>query len=375
MDDNYKFEFSETASINLYIIRILSAQLIGFAHGIQGLGFFRTGEFIGTPGLIFLFLMSGLLISHNVFKKMKRETYDFKEFIINRFSRVYPSLLLVLIIIIFLDAVWLNFFGGKDISNSYNIVSFIITLLFLNDSALGIYTFGTAHQLWALPPIWFLYMVFGWLLLGTRTTKKKYLYFIILALFGFLLVVVIFGLRIWHKIICVVIWCFGVAFILLMNKLDAAIVKSSNKDTIKKRIRYISVVLAILFFILAMIRLITHQDPFGIVYFLFFTGTILCIFVFSQYTELKYPEKVKKSIIFMANYSFTFYLLHFSFLNLILPIFMNYLNDIVALIFSYVLVNIASLGVAYITEFKYYKIRGYLSKKLISNKKTNSSLS
>jgi len=367
--EDYKFEFSETSSINLYIIRILSAQMIGIAHGIQGLGFFRSAEYIGTPGLIFLFLMSGLLISHNVFRKRKRKTYEFKEFMINRFSRVYPSLLAVLIIIIFLDALWLTYIGGTDISNSYNFISFIVTLFFLNDSALEIYTFGTAHQLWALPPIWYLYMVFGWLILGRRTTKKKYLYFIFLICFSFLLVLVILGLRIWHKIICVIIWFIGVTFILLMNKFDAALSKRTNNQTIKKRIRYISVILTVLFFILAMLRVITHRDPFGIVYFLFFTGTILSIFVFSQYTRLRYPEKLKKGIIFMANYSFTFYLLHFSFLNLFLPIFMTLLNDIIALLLSYVLVNIVSVGVAYITEFRYYKIRSYLSKELLSDKK------
>jgi peptidoglycan/LPS O-acetylase OafA/YrhL len=245
--NEYQFRFSETASTNLYIIRILSSQMIAIGHIIEGLGFFELGNYIAGPILGFFFLMSGVLIAHNVFRRKKDESYNFSQFFKRRYFRIYPNFFLVLLIILLLDSIWLFLLGGEDLYKSFNIVSFLISLVFLNDSLLGITSFGSARQLWALPPIWWLYMFFGWLVLGKRQSKKKYLYYIILGAFMFLLIFIWLGFNTWIKIQFSLMWFLGAAFVLIMNKFDIHIknnlveempLQENNSEKLRKKIIY-----------------------------------------------------------------------------------------------------------------------------------------
>ncbi len=370
--EDYNFRFSETASINLYLIRFISAQLITIAHGVEGIGLFQLGDYIGSQALMFFFLISGLLVSYSTFGKIKKKNYDFKKYFLRRFSRIYPNLMLVLILIIFIDTFWIVFLGGKDLYNACNILTFIFTALFLNDSAIGYTAFCSARQLWPFPLFWWSYLFFGWLLLGKRTVKKKYIYYILLILFIFPLILVIMGYHIWIKIHYSLIWFLGVFFSYFINKMDLYIDKKSefimeNQDkkenNIKKKIKVFCVANALILFILAYIRLYFHNDPFDTLYYLLLIGVIFCIIVFSQYTRISYPEKLKKGIIFMSNYSLTLYLLHFSIYNLLMEFLRKYLNYILVFFILFILVNLISLIVAYFTEMKADRIYYYLLKK------------
>jgi len=376
MENNYNFQFSETASVNLYIIRILSAELIAITHGIQGIELYKLGDYIGSSALMFFFLISGLLVSYSTFGKMRKKNYDFKKYFLRRFSRIYPNLIVVLILILIIDTLWFTFMGGIDLFNACNSWTFIFTLLFLNDSAIGYTSFCSARQLWALPPIWWLYMFFGWLILGQRTVKKKYVYYILLVIFSFMLILVIMGYHSWNKIQFSLMWFLGVLFSYFINRMDSYIKNKSQKlgenrekdiNSLKRKIIIFSIANALILFILAMIRLYFHHDPLDTLYYFLLIGMVFHIIVFSQYTRLRYPEKVKKGIIFMANYSLTLYLLHFSIYNLLMDFLKKYLNYILVFLIMFILVNVISLVVAYFTEMKSDKVYYYLLKKFNLN--------
>ena len=137
--------------------------------------------------------------------------------------------------------------------------------------------------------------------------------------------------------------------------------------SIKKKIKVFCGANALILFILAYLRLYFHHDPFDTLYYLLLIGVVLCVIIFSQYSKYKYPEKLKKGIIFMANYSFTLYLLHFSIYNLLMDFLKKYLNYILVFFIMFILVNIISIMVAYFTEMKSDKIYYYLLRKLNLN--------
>jgi peptidoglycan/LPS O-acetylase OafA/YrhL len=370
--ENYNFKFSEPTSVHLYIIRFLSAQLITIAHGIQGIGFFKLGDYIGSWALMYFFLISGLLISYSTFRYMRNEKYNFKEYFIRRFSRIYPNLILVLVLIIFIDGFYFLFFGGKDAYNSYNIITFIFTSIFLNDSALGVTSFGSARQLWALPPIFWVYMVFGWIILGQRTIKKKYIYSILIGFFSFMLILIILGYNFWNKLRFTFIWFLGVFFSYGIYKCDKIFQQKTTKllenrekkiDSMKKKIRIFCVINILILLILAIIRLYFHADPLDTLYYFLLVGVVLLFIIYSQYSSLKYPDKIKKIIIFLADYSLTLYLMHFSLYNLLMGYLKSQLNDILALLIMFLLVNIVSMVVAYFTEMRSDKIYNFLQEK------------
>jgi peptidoglycan/LPS O-acetylase OafA/YrhL len=374
MDDfKYDFRFSETTSINLYIIRILSAELITITHGVQGIGFLKLGDYIGSSALMFFFLISGMLVSYSTFRKIRDESYDFKKYFLRRFSRIYPNLILVLFLIILIDSLWFIFLGGKDLFNACNPMTFISTLFFINDSVIGYTSFCSARQLWALPPIWWLYMLFGWLILGRRTVRKKYLYILPIIFFSFMILFVMFGYHTWNKFQFSIMWFLGGFFAYSMNKADNFVqeksmmvredLKENSKNLLKRKIKIVCITTAFIFLILAIIRLYFHADPLDTIYYYLWIGIVFCVIIYSQYTKRKYPKKVKKVIIFMADYSLTLYLLHFSIFNLLMEFLMQYLNRILVFFILFIFVNIVSLGVAYFTEMKSDKVYYYLLEK------------
>jgi peptidoglycan/LPS O-acetylase OafA/YrhL len=329
VDHNFQFQFSETSSINLYLLRAISAQTVLMVHGIGTFLQSRIGSYIGQIALVFFFFLSGLTVSYSVFRKSKNEKYDFKVFFVNRFSRIFPPLAVILIILIVLD--------GFCFNNplSYNISSFIASLFFLNDSCLGIPGFGSARPLWTLPLFWWAYLFFGWAYLGRRTTKKKYLYFIVLALLSFMIFFVYSGFRcnnLSNGIKLYFIWTAGVFILILLNWLDkyrkSYSFRNSNKNSDKnknlkaeKKFNFpfflassskLSGIMSIMLFSLAIIMSFIFQERYEISLLLLIVSALFFLLQYSQTTQYRYSGKLKKIIKFFASYSFTLFLFHFS---------------------------------------------------------------
>jgi len=374
--DNYDFHFSDTSSINIDLIRAVSAQLITISHGLEGYLSVYTFHSPGASGLSFLFLISGILISHSVLRRRKDESYGFEEFFINRFSRIYSSYLLILVLVIFIDGYHFLIITENPPIN-YNIPTFLCNLLLLNDSALGCPFFGTSGQFWTLPLFWWIYMIFGWAVLGKKTTDKNFVYIIIFSLFSFLFLIVVFGYHFQKKITCIIIWILGAVYLLCLNKLNNYfqkvrndINKKANTDILKKRISLICLFFSLVLFILAIIRLNDHQNAFAIDYSVLL-GSSFCLFLtFSEFSKFKYPKIIKKIIRFMASYSFTLYLLHaavFSFYK----IFINEMNNFLLFLLVYFVINIISIFIASFSEMQTSTIKNWFRKKnlIIKGKK------
>jgi peptidoglycan/LPS O-acetylase OafA/YrhL len=208
------FQFTETASINLYLLRIIAIHLVILGHGIGIFLQHRIAHYFANMGLVLFFLISGLMISYSIYKKDTNNDYNFKIYLVNRFSRIYPPLIICLILLIIID--------GFSFNNplSYNIPSFLTTLFLLNDTCLHIPSFGSARPLWVLPLFWWTYLFFGWIYLGRKTTKKKFMDILLLCFFSFMMIFVYSGFfcdNLGHTLGLLLIWINGILILVVLK--------------------------------------------------------------------------------------------------------------------------------------------------------------
>jgi peptidoglycan/LPS O-acetylase OafA/YrhL len=359
IDYDYDLELSEYATTNINILRVFSINIIVFSHGLENIAAIGFDNPPGVSGFTFLMLISGLLIANSILKRNSDGNYDFKKFFLRRFSRIYPVLFVGFIFIILFDQ--LN--GYKFLEH---IDIFICNILLLNDSALGYGYYGPNRQLWFLPLFWWIYLVFGWLLLGLKTVKKKFLYVLILGFFSLIIAIICLGAQTTKKINYLIIWLLSAAFIIFLNEIHQYINKkmesnqeiNKNKFKLRKRIKYLFFLISVLFFIIALIRGIyfKFENPYELIYNLFLTGSVLFFLAFSQLSKFTYPKIFKKIINFLASYSFSLFVVHFTLFNFLLEPY----DSIFYYIVVYISVNIFSIGIAYFTEFKHDKIYYFL---------------
>ncbi len=369
-DLDYNFKFSEAASFHLNIIRIIAAHLVVIGHGVMGRISQLKGGMLGAPGLGVFFAMSGILISYSTLRRMNDERYEFKRFVVKRFSRIYPALFLALIIMATVDWYFYGYLGNPDIINSYNIQTFLWNLLILQESMWGPFCFGTSRQLWPFPLFWWTYLFFGWLLLGFRNTKKKYIYIFVLGFFTFILIFICLGEWTSNKVEYLSLWFLGALFSFLINKFDLYIKKRSAKYTenpekrakiLKKKVSFIALTISIILYILSAIRILTHLDPYGLVMLLLLNSSLFFFIVFSQYININIPEKIKKPVNFVSSYTYSLFLIQYS-AGYVTAIFKIRFNPIFFIILIYFLSNIMAIGIAYFTEMRASKIENYLLK-------------
>lgn len=366
----YTFKFSESASLHLGIIRIIAAHLIVIGHGIMGRVSPIGGAILGAPGLGVFFCMSGLLISYSTLRRMKDKKYEFKRFVVKRFARIYPALGLALVIMIVVDFFYYVIFGNPDVLNSYNIPTLLWNILILQDSWWGPTCFGTSRQLWPFPLFWWTYLIFGWLLLGFRNTKKKYVYVFVSLVLTFPVVFIILGPWTQNKLDYVSLWILGVLFGYTLNRLDHHIQKkAAEKDTIPKKsaqkyinkIKYGSLALSLVLYVLSAIRLLTHQDPYGTLCLFLLNGSFFFFLIFSQYIQVKIPEKLKKGVNFLASYTYSLFLVQYAAGYIIF--FFGTFPAVIYIILIYLLSNFIAIAIAYFSELRVSKIENYLLRK------------
>ncbi len=359
---------SRNASIFLDILRIFSAELVVIGH----LWFFveNTTEktafsFLGNIGVFFFFILSGMLISESVFRRSHDPTYTFKHFFVDRFSRIYSGLIpcLGIILVVNLIHVGLNsdhfsFFLGKP--ESLNVWNFISNLFMLQGKksmfGIGYDYFGDSFPLFTLAIEWWLYMSFGWYVL--QHTKKKSLFdmrfFIPLLIFS---VVPFFRMFVSNESL-VFAWYLGVLATVLLLK----------KQEILSRyiwIFYLAITLTVLQ-LLYDLNLYFGEKPFEFYqdYLLpiWFAGLVLFIvLLLNKKKDDVFHPKVASLSKFMAGYSYTLYILHFSVISIVF-LFASRLPVWMAAVLAFGVANSISALVAYCTEMRYKQLSTYLKR-------------
>ncbi|KOY85737.1 hypothetical protein AD998_05830 [bacterium 336/3] len=346
------FKISDTGSTFLDSIRFIAAQMVVIGHGISFFNIFPKLQppfmpYIQNIGVMIFFVISGFLITYSSILKVesRQESYSFKEYFIERFGRIYSGLIPSLIFIVLLDYTLLS----KDYNYimSFNIKTFIGNLFMLQDYPyfFDIISFGSGRPLWTLAIEWWLYMIFGWLLLSYR---KNVLFF--------LAITIILGLVPYYHLFwgngLTITWLIGVCvFYLLQNHHKN---NKNNKD----------ILFCFIFILLGSYRIYITKNAYDISFAFCIGAVIFFILRYTFFIQVPLLLKYKRIIKFLASYSFILYLTHYSIIEFLLVFTKSY-NPYVMFCMSIIVSNLVALSIALPTEMKYKRLVQKMKKQFL----------
>jgi peptidoglycan/LPS O-acetylase OafA/YrhL len=322
-------------------------------------------NFIQNTGVVVFFVLSGIVIPYSTSSKIaKSSSYSFSSYFIDRFSRIYTGFVPALFFVIAVDILRGFIFGNPYIS-AFNIQTFFGNLLMLQDFPFQNYpidffthrfsglfnwiipitSFGSARPLWVVAIMWWIYLLFGWIVLGkVHREKHPVIYCFILA---FLLIVPSYNVTNGRGNGLSMMWFMGLLIYIMLSRFW---VNLSN--------RYLCI-LAGVFLFAGLHRLYLTRDAYDVLYVGLLALALYFALCFLQRREIAIPKFVSSIIVFNAGFSYTLYLVHYT----LLDIFVSWRGPGVSnLLIGFVLSNIAAIGMYSIFERNDKAVRHWLKK-------------
>jgi peptidoglycan/LPS O-acetylase OafA/YrhL len=355
-------KLTQETSVILDFIRGISAQLVLVGHllsfyGIYGVegqpGIFNIQNF----GVTIFFILSGFLIAYSV--QNKGMGYGFRNYFVDRFSRIYIAFIPALILIGLLDVISALINSAYTFGQYVTVKQFLGNVFMLQDfpiqpylrkipglEVFNITSFGSGRPLWTVAIEWWMYLFFGFLIYKKITFRNVLLLIIFLIVPFFNLDGRGSGLSL--------VWFAG-AFIFYQ-------IKSSNH-----RIKNPGI-LMFLFLLGAMARLFFNGfEVYDIGFYLPLAGVFFLLVKKLQQNRGSYGfiRRLKGFAGFLASFSFSLYLLHYTIIVFIINLNLH-LNKWVEIGIGFVLSNLISYLFAGATEFKYLQLRNKIKGKFFS---------
>lgn len=354
-------KLTKSSSVFLDLIRGLSAQLVLLGHlfsfyNIFGLGNHDNRFLIQNFGVVIFFILSGFLIAYSVDNKSSKESYTFKHFFIDRFSRIFIAYIPALFVIALIDYLPYKFVGNYNYQTAFNFKTFVGNMFMLQDfpvqnalskifnQDLHLTMFGSARPLWTVAVEWWIYLFFGFIFFKKITFKN--------IIFLFTLMIVPFfrigaggnGLS--------VLWFGSLASFFLLKK------------NLFKGNYFLVIMLLIMG---AFVRLLFNG--FEVFDLVFSIQLAMALFVYLSFLQTKlepnkFFRKISSFSTTLSAYSFSLYLLHYSIIELVRSLNLH-LNIYLEIAFVFVISNVISWFFARATEYKHYKFRTYLTQKFL----------
>lgn len=192
---------TENKSLLLYVLRWVSALVVVVGHAYMAgwliigskdgglLG--RVYEYLAShahAAVIVFFVLSGYVIAYSSDKKLARENgYSFRDYFLDRWSRIYSVLLPALALTLALDMLgnllWPTIYHDKALlPQSYVLPRFLINLASLQ----GIWgyrvQFGSNSALWSIGYEFFYYMLYGVVIWRKELFRKRWSFSITIIL-------------------------------------------------------------------------------------------------------------------------------------------------------------------------------------------------
>lgn len=380
----------------LNLIRFIACELVVVDHFLTRYQpvltepLFRFGSTIGGTAVLLFFALSGLLISYSLHNKLDNPEYRFRNFFVDRFSRIYSGLLPALLLgtIIAVTIYFTNngyFMDLCSMQSTPSLLTFGMTLGMLEsfpvsffNSILSVFglsfplpavtPYGFNGILWALVILWWLYMMFGWIVIGSFGLVKKQKrsnwyrigFFVVAALLSLLLT----GLYQQNGSL-VIVWFLGV---LMMLGISSKTVNNKLSSKLIARVLgvlfVVSLASAVYWIYVTFAR--THQ------YYDISLGILLSAFVFlgvlffnagsfKRASKLILNKHVISWITTGAGFSYTLFVTHYP-----ITIFLNglnlSLNRYLMFIPILLITNLTAFSIAYFTEKKYKQLARTIKK-------------
>ena len=389
---NFKQALSEQSSGFLNLVRLVACEMVVLGHFLTKYqpspydSLFRLGSTMGGVAVMLFFALSGLLITYSLMGKLHNPKFGFRCFFVDRFSRIYSGLIPA-------PTLWRACSGNLFYEYEYyaelttmqsppSIQTFGMTALMLQhfpvnffDSLLSSFglafplpqvtSFGFNGILWTLVLEWWIYMVFGWIVIGTLAFfgrhRKSLAYKSLIVVVAALLCLLLAGMFLQNSSL-IVIWFLGAAMMLALAS-----------ETLSRKLSGGRTALAVLFFasLTAVAFAVYATFAWTHNYYDIVLGVVLSACVFLGIALLNAGGLVNASKLLDgpsagvfaagAGFSYTLFLTHYPiivFLNgLDLPI-----DRWLMLVPILLLTNLMAFAIAFFTERRHRQLAGAIKK-------------
>ncbi|MCK1475436.1 acyltransferase [Bradyrhizobium sp. 197] len=350
-------------SVALDALRAVAAQMVCVGHGIS---FFASDwrpanlAFMQNVGVLLFFLISGFLITHTLIQKSNDPNYGFLQFGVDRFARIYAGLIPALVFVAIVDGVTIYLTNDPAIQRYYTWKTMIANL-FMLEGYRGIFpgylqwsAVGSASPLWTLAIEWHIYIFVGSLFFMAARPKSFPFLIPVALFFGQTPVHFLFG----------AFQPDGVGRSLFALWLGGALVYFLDRSPVAKFVPAATIALV-------GVAAFTATTLPGAEYNLISYGLLAAVFfglvAMSQSVHLITSPAILKTIAFVADYSFSLYLVHHTIMYAIWTIFPARGPGIFAI--AVIVSNLVAIGLAEIGEKHHRIVASFLHRKLPSRSK------
>lgn len=337
-------------SIFLDALRAVSAQLVLIGHLSIYLKIkipYFDENTIGNYniGVLIFFILSGFLIAFSIDSKQP----TFQRYFIDRFTRIYSGFVPALLFVAVIDGLVIITTEKYEHAVAYNLLHFVGNLLMLQRFPLiqelcndCLKDFGSGIPFWTLAVEWWLYCLYGYVLLGVR----QYKWYVSVPL------LLLFVISPFHhfKTNLALFWAMGVAIYFILKY---------SQDLKIKKWQIISLLL--LFLAAAAYQLdqvrYAYDQTFGILLGIAF---LFCMLL-CQNSITPVPIFVAKLSKIAAAYSFTLYLMHYTCMEAI-GAWLPHSNKMFLFVFIFIVSHLVAFVIAYFTEMRHQHLRNYFYK-------------
>lgn len=349
-------QLSDASSTFLDLTRGISAQAVLFGHAISYLGilkFMQPPEFpwIQNIAVAVFFYLSGYLISYSTIRKNQKHDYPLKDYLIDRFARIYSTYLPAILFIALVDGVTLNLIGERyPYASAFNLKHFVGNLLMLQDFPVYFHkltSFGSARPFWTLGIEWWFYLAFGWALLFPMRTKKE----MFVKVFILIPLLIVPGYNILGRGVGLTfIWIAGAVSPVILSRIPA-------KKTL-------CAIIGVVLTVLATKYVLKTGTPKSYKFAFLMSASFSAWLWYFQTSRPNVPVYLRKFSQWIAGFSFTLYLVHYTILEFLIRLYGEQVSPFLMLALMVVLSNIVSIVFAKFTEEKHKAFGLWIRKRI-----------
>lgn len=376
----------------LDFVRGLAAMAVLFGHAalffLADSGY--TERDFQSLGVYAFFFLSGFLICYSVFRKFYDPDYSFKTFFIDRFCRIYCAFVPALVFVAAIDYFSIDLLSNipaermdsigwlHNIEKDYSIQSWIGNLFMLQDyplfqiarvagipeNSFFIRSFGSDNPFWTISIEWWIYMAFGittLIYIRARTLPKLWH----LPFLGF-----IFFEPYYHFVggpdqCLTMLWGIGgLACFFFLKRPDLFYSSAPNHRLFFAGLFILSVLL--MFSRLVMLWMDDVHQPLEF-QFASYMGLALFSLLFALRTDWSLPRIIRKIIWFIAEYSYSLYLVHYPLIVFLYLKYPGHDNDSAFFWMAVLLSNIVAIVFWFLFERHHRTIGTWLKNRLVKS--------